>query len=458
MSETIVLSLISHTNIGKTTLTRTLLRRDVGEVRDEAHVTVDSARYQMLAAGDDRLMIWDTPGFGPVEKLHKRLLQEGGSWGWLMHEVVDRVFNRGLYSSLEAAKNVRAEADVVLYLVNATESPSDAGYVAGELRLLDALNKPVLLILNQVADTRLKDAEPLRQEWRNHYAQHPCLKDVLLLDAFLRSWLQEVKLLDAVKPHLPDNKQKALTRLRARYLEERRAQFDKSARAAADILWLAAHQKRGESGKDPKVLFTGFVQELQDKLDDFLELLVQQQGLETEDRARLETDIAMMSDLASDTFKPKETGLIAGALSGAGAGLAADALSGGLTLGGGMILGFLGGYLGGFSFARVVNFFSSGEQPVWKEEVLAQFYQLLLSYYLLAALHGRGKGKLTLAEPIPALAQVLADLAHERKDEVLHLVRACRKPEADQAQWRNQFQSSFAASVDRVLERLSLAS
>ena len=33
------LSLVSHTNIGKTTLARTLLMRDVGEVADRAHVT-----------------------------------------------------------------------------------------------------------------------------------------------------------------------------------------------------------------------------------------------------------------------------------------------------------------------------------------------------------------------------------------------------------------------------------
>ena len=36
---TIALSLVSHTNVGKTTLARTLLGRDIGEVRDAAHVT-----------------------------------------------------------------------------------------------------------------------------------------------------------------------------------------------------------------------------------------------------------------------------------------------------------------------------------------------------------------------------------------------------------------------------------
>ena len=50
----VALSLVSHTNVGKTTLARTLLRRDVGEVRDEAHVTESAARELLIetAAGD----------------------------------------------------------------------------------------------------------------------------------------------------------------------------------------------------------------------------------------------------------------------------------------------------------------------------------------------------------------------------------------------------------------------
>jgi ribosome biogenesis GTPase A len=39
MATTVSLSLVSHTNVGKTTLARTLLGRDVGEVRDAPHVT-----------------------------------------------------------------------------------------------------------------------------------------------------------------------------------------------------------------------------------------------------------------------------------------------------------------------------------------------------------------------------------------------------------------------------------
>ena len=51
--------LLSHTNIGKTTLTRTLMADDVGEIEDAAHVTTQSQRYllQKTPQGDE-LWLW----------------------------------------------------------------------------------------------------------------------------------------------------------------------------------------------------------------------------------------------------------------------------------------------------------------------------------------------------------------------------------------------------------------
>ena len=45
------LSLISHTNAGKTTLARTLLGRDIGEIRDAPHVTVDNIKGETRVNG-----------------------------------------------------------------------------------------------------------------------------------------------------------------------------------------------------------------------------------------------------------------------------------------------------------------------------------------------------------------------------------------------------------------------
>ena len=83
--------LLSHTNIGKTTLTRTLMADDVGEIDDAAHVTTQSQRYllQKTQQGDE-LWLWDTPGFGDSVRLYERLRQQGNPLGWFLSNVWDR--------------------------------------------------------------------------------------------------------------------------------------------------------------------------------------------------------------------------------------------------------------------------------------------------------------------------------------------------------------------------------
>ncbi len=73
----IALSLISHTNAGKTTLARTLLQRDIGEVRDAPHVTELAEDHLLLRSeAGDELRLWDTPGFGDTVRLVQRLRQQ----------------------------------------------------------------------------------------------------------------------------------------------------------------------------------------------------------------------------------------------------------------------------------------------------------------------------------------------------------------------------------------------
>ncbi len=62
----------------------------------------------------------------------------------------DRWRDRPFWASQQAMKNLRDEADVMLYLVNAAESPEAAGYVAPEMELLAWVGKPVIALLNQL--------------------------------------------------------------------------------------------------------------------------------------------------------------------------------------------------------------------------------------------------------------------------------------------------------------------
>jgi len=105
---TIALSLIAHTNVGKTTLARTLVGRDVGSVRDAQHVTQEATSYPLLTTAEgDTLVVWDTPGFGDSARLGRRLTQQGNPIGWFLSQVWDRFRDRAFFLSQQVVRNVR---------------------------------------------------------------------------------------------------------------------------------------------------------------------------------------------------------------------------------------------------------------------------------------------------------------------------------------------------------------
>jgi hypothetical protein len=189
------LSLVSHTNVGKTTLARTLLRRDVGEVVDAPHVTELASDYTLIETpGGEVLRLWDTPGFGDSARLLRRLQQNGNAFGWFLTQVWDRYTDRPFFSSQQALRNVRDEADVVLYLVNAAEDPLSAGYVDPEMQILGWIGKPVLVLLNQLGAPRPTAQESSEVErWASFVARYPWVRSTIAFDAFARCWIVLVR-------------------------------------------------------------------------------------------------------------------------------------------------------------------------------------------------------------------------------------------------------------------------
>ncbi len=185
------LSLISHTNVGKTTLARTLLRRDVGEVIDAAHVTELASEYTLIETTQgDALRLWDTPGFGDSARLLKRLRRDDSALGWFLTQVWDRCTDRPFFSSQQALRNIRDSADVVLYLVNSAEDPASAGYLDAEMQIVGWLAKPVLVLLNQLGPPRAPQQERAEVErWASFLRRYPCVRDTLAFDAFARCWV-----------------------------------------------------------------------------------------------------------------------------------------------------------------------------------------------------------------------------------------------------------------------------
>ena len=233
------LSLVSHTNIGKTTLARTLLGRDIGEVADRPHVTETNDDYVLIRASDgcSELVLWDTPGFGDSVRLAKRLEGRANPIGWFMSEVWDRMSNKALWLNQRALKHVRDTSSVVLYLVNASESPQACSYIAAEMQILSWIGKPVIVLLNQMGKPREQDIEEAElKRWQDYMGQYPLVKNVLPMDAFARCWVQEFALFDAIAEVLSDEQKVTFEALREAWSRQRRAVYSTSIEAIADYM------------------------------------------------------------------------------------------------------------------------------------------------------------------------------------------------------------------------------
>jgi hypothetical protein len=416
----ITLSLVSHTNAGKTTLARTLLGQDIGEVRDAPHVTEFAEEHRVLAtpAGDE-LWLWDTPGFGDSVRLARRMRQSGNPLGWLLAQVWDRFADRPFWASQQALRNVREHADVVLYLVNAAEAPAAAGYVGPEMDLLDWVGKPVVVLLNQLGAPRPAAAEAIDVErWRQHLALRRPVAAVLPLDAFARCWVQEGVLLAAIEAALPEARRPAMARLRAAWQAARQATFSASmevlamslARVALDRqpvddgsfmaglrtqLGEITSRVRGDPDAGPVAQAEqALARALDEEVRASTGRLIALHGLAGTAGGEILQRLAEHYDLRL-RLDEGHAAMLGGVVTGALAGLKADIATGGLTLGGGLLAGSLLGALGGAGFARLVNRVRGTEQSwvAWNPGVLTGLVAASLLRYLAVAHFGRGRGE-----------------------------------------------------------------
>lgn len=423
----LALSLVSHTNVGKTTLARTLLGRYVGDVRDAAHVTEFADEHLLLRDGaGHELRLWDTPGFGDSTRLVRRLRQRAHPLGWFLSEVWDRWRDRPFWAGQQVLRHVRERSDVLLYLVNAAESPASAGHVMAEMELLDWVGKPVLVLLNQLGPPREGAADAAEvQAWADALRRWPQVKAVLPLDAFARCWVQEAALWQAVHAALPPGRQPAMAALQEAWQRQRQQVFEASMQALAGSLArvLSMREELDEPGGTRATTLRqmgsalGLGQSGRSALDRAEHRLARR----LDDELRLSTDVLLrLHGLAGDAtpvvlqrvatlFLPRHklpegrAAWVGGMLSGALGGLAADLAAGGLTLGAGLLAGSLLGALGAAGVARGLNVVR-GTDRSWvgfSADALAQLLQAALLRYLAVAHFGRGRGDWVDAEAPP---------------------------------------------------------
>ena len=435
----IALSLISHTNAGKTTLARTLLGRDVGEVRDAPRVTTEATPYPLIETPQgDALVLWDTPGFGDSVRLARRLRQQGNPIGWFLSQVWDRFRNQPFHLSQQAVRNVRDDADVVLYLVNASEAPADAGYLAPELEVLAWIGRPVVVLLNQTGRPRPRAAEETDEaRWREALRAHPLVRQVLALDAFARCWVQEIVLLRALAPLVATDKGDAYQRLVGAWQTRRDLQFDQAmtalaapiAAAACDVERLANPRFRDtlrdalrslvagqQENDDQQRAARALASRLDAGLRESTERLITIHGLSghaaDEVRERLIEHVRTQGPMHQG-----KAAALGGVLSGALSGLAADLAAGGLSFGAGTLLGAIAGAAGGAGLARGVNVLRghSDAQVRWDDKLLDGLITSALLRYLAVAHFGRGRGEWKESEYPPFWREIVQQTVAARQ-------------------------------------------
>ena len=422
--DTVQLSLISHTNVGKTTLARTLLRQDVGEVLDRAHVTQSSEAYELIADAEARLLLWDTPGFGDSSRLLKRLRNEQHPVLWLLQQTWDRLTDRPFWSSQQAVRTIRDQSDAVLYLVNAAEDPAGAGYAGPELELLTWVGRPVLLLLNQTGPPGLP-LERVEQVWRSWAERWPVVQDVLSLDAFTRCWVQEGLLLERVARLLPPASQPAMARLADAWQRRNLEVFADSmghlaaylAGAAVDREALPSPRPRKAEGRRA---MEALAQRLETETRTLMDRLIAGHGLEGRSEARLQRQLDDFLLHGTSGLTAEKGALLGGALTGALGGLAADLLAGGLTFGGGMVAGAILGALGGAGLSRAYDLFKLGGEPAagWSPDFLLELVRQSLLRYLAVAHFGRGRGSFQEDALPPAWQLQVDDLLAPRESDL----------------------------------------
>jgi hypothetical protein len=388
------LAVVGHTNVGKTSLLRTLTR-DVGfgEVSHRPSTTRHVEGARLSVEGQALLELYDTPGLEDAIALLdflERLDRPG--------ERLDGPARLARFlDGSEARQRFEQEAKVLrqllasdagLYVIDARE-PVLAKY-RDELAVLASCGKPLLPVLNFVSSAQHREAD-----WR---------------EALARLGLHALVRFDSVAP--PEDGERRLYESLALLLENSRAQLERlildqqaqrqmrrqsAARLIADLLVDCAACRRSVATESDQV---------QRAIDDLRKAVRQREQRCVESLLKLyafRLQDASASDLplldgrwGDDLFNPETLKLLgvrvgSGIAAGAAAGAGVDLLVGGITLGAAALVGAIAG--GALQTARSYGGRLLGKLKGQRELTVDDAVLRLLALrqrQLLAALEARG--------------------------------------------------------------------
>jgi len=198
------IAVVGHTNAGKTSLLRTLLRDvDFGDVSSSPGTTRDVIGCALIVDGREVVKLYDTPGLedsiGLLEELERHRSDHRADGLQLVHRFLQSSAAESEFAQEAKALRSLLECDAALYVVDARDPVLAKN--RDELRILGCCAKPVVPVLNFVATENA-----LTGEWREQLARvnmHAVAEfDTVVLEADgeMRLFEKMQTLLDAFRP------------------------------------------------------------------------------------------------------------------------------------------------------------------------------------------------------------------------------------------------------------------
>jgi len=334
-TETLHIAVVGHTNVGKTSLMRTLTRRrDFGEVSSRPATTrhVEAAELEMPGAA---IRLYDTPGLEDSTGLLAHLDALAREHAGDRADAIDRFLSdpdaHGPFGQEAKALAQLRRSGVALYVVDARD-PIRARH-RDELEILGRTAVPILPVLNFVADAEADEAA-----WRAQLARVN-MHAVIAFDTVVYDEAGETALYAKIAT-LADRFAPAVDRLAREITERRRELRRASARVIAELLVEAAAAERRYRLDDPaaeREAAEALQEVIRDREGRAVEELLALNGFAPGDARLADLPVAHggWQDDLFDADALARYGLSAGtaAATGAAAGVAVDLALGGITLG-----------------------------------------------------------------------------------------------------------------------------
>ncbi|HEY1076602.1 MAG TPA: GTPase/DUF3482 domain-containing protein [Fontimonas sp.] len=348
------IAVVGHTNTGKTSLLRTLTRDAAfGDVSPRSATTRDVRGVVLIADGAERLALYDTPGLEDASGLLALIdarYADGADPVERIEAFLAGDHDQGRYEQEAKVLRQLLRSDAALYVIDARE-PVLAKH-RDELRLLGACGRPLMPVLNFIADAGADAAQ-----WKQHLARvglHVLAEfdTVVFDDAAEQRVFEKLAVLLEARCH-------DIGILQRERRQQREALIDAACRRMAALLVDAAGLRvqapLDAPAETPAAQLRSRIAAAEQRcIDDLLELF--RFDLQTWQPPALPLE---QGRWGADLFDPetlRQFGIRAGsaAVAGGAAGLAVDAAVGGMSLGAATLLGAtLGaGWSGVRSFGR----------------------------------------------------------------------------------------------------------